>query len=322
MIGHKPQIDILKRAIATNRIAGAYLFAGPDGIGKKLVGEIFMQSLACTVSPPENFSPCGNCVACQKIASNNHPDRFLLDVLEDKSLISIEQVRDIQGKIQFHPLEAKSKFVLINDADLMSQATANALLKTLEEPPPDTHFILISSRPMALLPTIRSRCQIIAFTPLSDAEIQNFLLEHHPETKQASVISRLASGSIGLALKLDPELVSGVTEKIGFLSAQASAADIISAAEAWSKEPPERIELIFTVLSGFYRDILRFKATSNPAELFYAGAKKSADNMSLADAVACIAEIERTRGGLEGHANKALMFEQLLFTLTDSSKRG
>ena len=322
MIGHKSQIDILKRAIASNRIAGAYLFAGPDGIGKRLVGKLFMQSLACTNSPAESFSPCGTCIACQKFLSDNHPDRFTLEVPEEKSLISIEQVRDLQGKIQFHPLEASSKIVLINDADLMSQATANALLKTLEEPPPRTHFILISARPMALLPTIRSRCQIISFSPLSDDEIKNFLLQQNPDASEAAIISRLAGGSIGLALKLDPELVSTVTEKIGFLSAQASAADVIAAAERWSKEPTERIELILTVLSGFYRDILRFKATDDPSELFYDGAKKSAERMSLADAVRAIAEIEKTSAGLEGHANKALMFEQLLFTLTDSANRG
>lgn len=176
IIGHASQIGLLERALQSRTLAQAYLFTGPRGVGKALVAKaLAAESL-------------GN-------ARENHPDIIWLRVLPDKSEISMEQWRAVEAKVQFQALEGERKFIIIDDAEKMSASVANACLKTLEEPPENTHFILVAHDADRLLPTIRSRCQHLVFGPLPVATIAGWLAAQGVEPNMAQRASQLSQGS-------------------------------------------------------------------------------------------------------------------------------
>jgi len=315
IVGHNSQISQLKKAVAAGRLPNAYLFSGPKGIGKRLVADMLAAVIACPTSGKNDHEACGICAACIKVAGGNHPDQFLIEA--DGESIKIDQIRELQGKVQFHPLESPAKLVIIDDADKMTDSAANSLLKLLEEPPSFTHIILISSMPHRLLPTIRSRCQSIPFAPLGDGKIADFLkAENRVPEKEALRIARMSGGSLGTALTIDSEFVDGIIGRLLALTRRASSADIIETAHVWSHEDPERIRLILDILASWYRDILRCQATGEANTVIHPETIDASLKVPLCRTERNISEITMARTGLDYNANKQLMFEHLLFSLT------
>jgi len=294
ILGHQRQLEQLKKALETERLPNAYLFSGLSGIGKRLVADVFVSAMFCEKSP----GACGTCIPCSKIKNRSHPDVFFIEPVTEKILI--EQVRELKQDLQYHPLEGERKVALIDDADQMTEAAENSLLKILEEPPQRTHFILISAYPHRLLPTIRSRCQQIVFSPLPEDNVVHYLSKQKGfDEKYARQIAKISQGSIGAVVELDPEFMEEVLGRLKNLLRSANAADIIATAEMWSKEG-ERTTLITDLLVSFYRDLLCEGDGDRPV------IKLERDIKAIASA----------RGALATAANKQLLFEQLLFTLT------
>ena len=179
ILGHDRVREGLKSAAATDTVHHAMLFSGPEGVGKGAVARAFAALAACP-NPSPSGDACGTCRSCERILSHQpgeetrHPDVLWLSP-QGSAVIKIAQVRDLLGIIPYPPLEARVRTVVIEPADAMNVEAANALLKTLEEPPSSTRFILITSRPDALLSTIRSRCQAIHFGRLTDEEVERGL---------------------------------------------------------------------------------------------------------------------------------------------------
>lgn len=185
VIGHAAQIERLQRALGADQLAQAYLFTGPRGVGKALVARELAQE--CIPS---------------SATRGDHPDVIWLRVLPDKSEISMEQWRAVEAKVQFQALEGERKFIIIDDAERMNASVANACLKTLEEPPANTHFILIAHDADRLLPTIRSRCQQVVFAPLSHEVVSQWIRSQGVDARMADRASRLSQGSFQRAQKL------------------------------------------------------------------------------------------------------------------------
>ena len=315
ILGHHLQIEQLKRALQTGRIPNAYLFAGLEGIGKRLVATTFLSALLCEKSP----EACGVCVPCLKIKSKSHPDVFMMEPKTDRILI--EQVRELQQDLQFHALEGRAKVVTIDRADAMTESAANSLLKILEEPPQKTHFILVTAFPHRLLPTIRSRCQQILFAPLPEADVKKYLMNQKGfEEKAAQKIAMISQGSIGAVESLDPEFIEDTLGRLQNILVRSNAADIVVTAEMWSKES-DRSALIFDVIMGLYRDLLCYNEAHARQNFIYddgrllnAIIKKGRSTRQLDKDLAAITG---ARDALSTTANKQLLFEQLLFTLTN-----
>src|SRR5512137_1693829 len=197
ILGQKQAVNQLRTALRSGHLAHAYLFSGIEGIGKFTVAVAFAKALNCHTHADDS---CDNCVACRKIEKRLHPDVFFVE--PDKNIIKIEQVRDIQKKIIFKPMEGRNKVVIIDQAEKLNLHAANCLLKTLEEPPDDTVIILVAHTAMALLPTIVSRCQRIRFAPLSAAAIREHLAARGVEPEEARLAAALAQGSLKRALEL------------------------------------------------------------------------------------------------------------------------
>ena len=207
---------VLKRMLVTGRLPGALLFTGEEGIGKKLFALEVARALNCRT--PKDHEACGECPPCKRIFKLNYPQRDDAEewtqiiwtdhpdvglVVAPKRVLRVEQMRQIEKEANFRPFEGKARVFLIDDADKLNDASANALLKVLEEPPKTSHLILITARPAMLLPTILSRCQMIRFSPLTPDEIESHLVKNKIDVKTARLRARAAGGSMGRALSGD-----------------------------------------------------------------------------------------------------------------------
>ncbi|MGB9699155.1 MAG: DNA polymerase III subunit delta' [Thermodesulfobacteriota bacterium] len=196
--GQEKALNILKNALQSGRLAHAYLFVGPDGVGKRLTAFNLGKALNC-LTPPHIGDCCDQCASCQKFNAGTHPDLIFTEPAGE--VIKIGQLRDLQTRLRFRPWEGKARICILEAAESMNEEAANAFLKTLEEPPADTYFFLITSRPHMLLPTILSRCQWVKFQSLSQEIIARILIEKHslPQDR-AFFLSALGEGSVSRAL--------------------------------------------------------------------------------------------------------------------------
>jgi DNA polymerase-3 subunit delta' len=203
IIGHRRIVSLLARALARETLPPALLLAGPAGVGKRRLATALAEAINC-LNPlsPDGLEreACGVCASCKRIARGVHPDVIIVEP-GDSGSIKIEQIRDVVERAGYRPFEGRRRVVIVDEADALVQAAQHALLKTLEEPPSASVFVLVSSMPDALLPTVRSRCPRLRFGPLSAAEVAEALIRDHdytePDARAAAVD---ASGSIGVAL--------------------------------------------------------------------------------------------------------------------------
>jgi DNA polymerase-3 subunit delta' len=182
----------------------AVLMAGPAGIGKRTTAVAVAQAINCLqpMSTAEfERDACGECPSCRRIARGVHPDVILVEP-GDSGSIKIEQLRDVIDRSQYRPFEGRRRVVIIDEADAAGADAQSALLKTLEEPPSASVFILVSSVPDALLPTVLSRCPRLRFGPLAPAEVARVLVKEHGYSEaDAAAAAADADGSIGRALE-------------------------------------------------------------------------------------------------------------------------
>ncbi|HEX8180547.1 MAG TPA: DNA polymerase III subunit delta' [Pyrinomonadaceae bacterium] len=217
LVGNQRARDVLRRMLAQRRVPGALLFAGEEGVGKKLFALELAKALNCR--QPRGGEACEECAACVRIARaaaqqneggeagalinwSEHQDVGL--VRPEKRFITVDQARAIERETNFRPYEGAARIIIIEEADRLNDASGNALLKTLEEMPPTAHLILLTARPASLLPTIRSRCQVVRFAPLTPAEIEDYLVKHKRRAgAEARLAAQLAQGRLGRALALN-----------------------------------------------------------------------------------------------------------------------
>ncbi len=268
IVGHEFQKNILVRAARERIVSHSYLFSGPDGIGKKLVAVEFAKLLNCLEEPADGAAPCG-CGSCRKIDKGIHPDVILVEFTGVKN-IKVDQVREeVEERLFLKPFEGRFKVVIVDESERMNNSAQNAFLKTLEEPPRDSVIILVTSRPSSLLPTIRSRCQLLSFNPLSDELILEILKERTGLSSEEALLStKLSGGSPGKALKLDRDIIEWRKELISELGSmnRYSASDILTLAESVSSgsspEDKEKLDLAFQFIYLWLRDLVLIKIGS------------------------------------------------------------
>jgi DNA polymerase-3 subunit delta' len=203
VIGHRRIVTLLARSIARESLPPSLIFAGPPGIGKRLTARAVSEALNCltpTSAPDLEMDACGTCAACTRIARGVHPDVLVIEP-GDSGSIKIDQVRDLIDRAAYRPFEGQRRAVIIDDADALVAPAQNALLKTLEEPPSRSVFILVTSRPDVLLATVRSRCPRLPFRPLSAHEIAAALMARGQAEAEARAVAATADGSLGRALE-------------------------------------------------------------------------------------------------------------------------
>ena len=218
--GHDAAVDRLRREIAAGRVGHAYLFAGPHGVGKTTLAQAFAQSLCCQQPSPEAPGvPCGACLACRKIARGVHPDVQTFGLEQQaaraekqgtkNTSLTVETVRELCASTALRPMEARWRVVLVEDAETLQGVAQEALLKTVEEPPPFVVLVLLADDAEMLLATIRSRCQLIELRPVAAATVAASLGDAGVAPARAEEIAALAGGLPGWAHRAaaDPKLI-------------------------------------------------------------------------------------------------------------------
>jgi len=243
IIGHAGPIEILKSYIESGKIPHALLFAGQKGIGKSIVAHEYFKAINCLNTPGDG---CGMCASCLKADNRSHPD--LIWLKSTIQWIKVEDIRSIQKDISLRPFEAKSRVVIIEPAELLNEASSNALLKTLEEPPDSTLFVLISHKPNLLLPTIVSRCQMIRYSPID--------VQHFADTTIDPFVVKLTSGAIGSLANYNEEQILEIRNGIIEICKGAEALHLVSKIIPASGEAKEFVHVFLAVIESVLRDIM------------------------------------------------------------------
>ena len=203
--GHRKLIVLLSRSVARQSLPPSLIFAGPSGVGKRMAAIATAQALNCLhpvtsgTDESSDIDACGTCPACTRIARGVHPDVLIIEP-NDKGNIKIEFVREAIQRAGYKPFEGRRRVTIIESADGLDNAGQNSLLKMLEEPPASSVFILVTSLPDTLLPTVRSRCPLLRFRALSTDDVVGVLQARGLDERQARRAALLADGSIGAAL--------------------------------------------------------------------------------------------------------------------------
>jgi DNA polymerase-3 subunit delta' len=280
IIGHRRLTTLIARAIERESLPPTLLFAGPSGVGKWAVARATAQTVNCP-EPVRGqdlaIDACGKCRSCDRIARGVHVDIIALEP-DDRASIKIEPVRNALRDIGYRPFEGRLRVVLIRDADTLEAAAQNSLLKSLEEPPPGTMFILTTAVPGVLLPTVRSRCMRLRFGRLTSAEVTTVLTRDHEYSEaDAREAAPLADGSIGQALALiDSDLEIFRELAMGLLQQTAGRADTQSRVQAASalhtggskkERTREDVAIVLRLMASMLRDLEAINAGADRAVL-------------------------------------------------------
>ncbi len=320
LVGQEKAKNLLGRSLSSGRLAHAYLFRGPDGVGKQLFARIMAVILNCQHNTGEEA--CGYCSSCKKYRSGNHPD--FLHIRPEKGSIKIDMIRELKRTLSYPPYESKMRVVLLEDIHTMRHEAANSLLKVLEEPPADNLLILTAESSKSILPTIASRCQAIPFYGLRVEETKKLLHEKEKDLneKDSLLLARLSEGSPGRALlfkktgmlKTWEEVIELLSQKYG----DEDVGKVLKAAETMAELKENLIPFL-----GLLRIWLRDKLVATPdgvgqgeaGDGSFGGGVGSMKEWSSRDLFAKMNAINRAELELEHNCNRTLVCEILLFRL-------
>ncbi|MBI2229534.1 MAG: DNA polymerase III subunit delta' [Deltaproteobacteria bacterium] len=317
IIGHQRPLEILRLALGNGRLHHAYLFVGPEGVGKRAVALALAKASHCDETANEF---CGRCAACARIQNGNHPDVRLVEILEGKKEISIKQVREIEKELNFRSFSGKRKIAIIDPATSLNLSAQNALLKTLEEPPQDSVLILIAPNAGTLLPTLRSRCLRISFGPLARDEVARYLMSKEGINQDdASLRAALSMGSLGAAIRFDKDELLEKRRSWAALLLSLKDGDYrgaIEAAEAIASNKEESLRFLEWT-ETWYRDLLVHAATKNSEEMVNVdmlteiGSQSAKSNFERM--LASFAQTARAAGRIQRNLNRRMVLESLFF---------
>ena len=324
IVGHQDAVSIVKAMLSTDKMPHALLFAGPAGIGKRLLADRLAAGILCS---NDGEKPCGQCHSCLLVGRKAHPD--FTQVTPDGVSIKIDQIRLLKNVAALTPAVGVGRVCLIEDAELMTVQAANSLLKLLEEPPPGLIFILIAGTSKPLLPTILSRCRKVSFHPLSVTMLEQALVDKGYPPAAAAIAARLSGGRMGKALTLlAPEgLVS--RDMALQLLASIQQVDMSGVWEQTTKLAGLETKKIVTVLEFFLyllRDLLVVAGQYGQQLLYNIDCVQELADLVPAwpesRSMAAVTAVKNTIRAIEGNANTRLALEELLINLKDWPEKG
>jgi DNA polymerase-3 subunit delta' len=324
LVGHEWAVEMLQHTLAHDRLKHAYLVAGPEGVGKRtLVGE-FARALLCAA--PADGAPCGKCRHCQLVAKGAHPDLFTIEpVISGKRVraekIKIEPVRQLIYDLALKPVEARRRVARLLNFDAANEQTMNAFLKTLEEPPGNAVILLTAELADDLLPTIVSRCEVIALRPLPLAAVREALITRWlVPAERAELLASLSGGRLGWAVRMhnDEAALEARAQRLDDLQTllNASRVERFAYAERLARESSlDRVQDTLDLWLSYWRDVMLASAQSasplaNPDHA--AEIQRLAGSLSPVAVREIVSALRRTRELLEKNVNARLALEVML----------
>ncbi len=336
IISHEWAVRALDHSIAVNHVAHAYLLTGIHGIGKTTLARTFAQALECTRENP----PCFECNACQKIARSSHPDVRIIEGVpvgfkfdertpvpprtndRERRILKIEQIRVLQRDLALSPFEGRYKVVILRRFEEANEEASNAFLKTLEEPPSHVRIVLTARDASLLLPTIISRCQVLALRPLPTEVIVSALVTRwKADKKPARLLAKLSAGQLGWAVRAsaDPSLVNARNVYLDELMAglREGRAERLQRAEKIASDS-EELPSVLELWLGWWRDVLLIqngdstRITNVDRE---EALRAQAEQFSLQEVHHALKSVRATARYLMQNVNARLAMENLLLGL-------
>ncbi|MDH5671065.1 MAG: DNA polymerase III subunit [Myxococcales bacterium] len=320
-----PAIAVLRHALQHGRLAHAYLFVGPSGTGKRLAARALVQARLCPEQPGEG---CGRCSICQRLSDMNHPDLRVFEPRDEGNRnIKIDTIRDeVLPFTKFAPFEGDAAFVIFPEADIsfprQHSESANALLKTLEEPRAAVHFILLSDRPNRLLTTIRSRCQQLRFGALPTPVVREILAARGIDDEVARPAAALSAGRADRAIALCEEdraaRLFEWTLRADDAIAATDAGPLLDLGEELARDDDR--DYLLESLAQFYRDLAAVGLGADDGQLAFAHRseelRRRAGRVAPAAAAGRVLAIQELGDALARNANPEIAFDGLLLGLS------
>ena len=339
LIGNNEVKQALRQLLTGGRVPGSLLFTGESGIGKKLFALELAKALNCRNRV--GVEACDECSSCKRISKSTFPpfssaddnkERMIWSEHADVAMvrpynhiIRVKPMRELEREANFRPFEGAARIFIVEDAEYMNDQAANALLKTLEEPAPTTHLILTTTNPMALLQTIRSRCQMIRFAPIAFSEIENFLMKQTGiSPDDAALLARTSRGSLGNALSVDVDdyrerrqsmlnILRALTITGNRVQLLRSAEELATAKDRGDYE--QSLEVLETLIRDAWALSLGRPAGSMTNYDLINELQAIAGELGSRRAERWLVQIEELRGALEVNLNRKIASDGLLMSM-------
>lgn len=327
-VGHDKAVRALSKAMSEGRMSHAFLVTGPPRVGKMSLAMDMARALNCVGDDP----PCGACGQCRRITEELHPDVRVIGLETDRNtkrlrtVITIEQVRDVQRDASLKPYEGKYRVIIFDGAEKLSEEAANSLLKTLEEPPDQVVIILLASDPANLLPTILSRCRRLDLRPVGVEVITGHLYRLYTTDRQlAEEVARQSGGRMGWAIQAtqEPEMVKTIADRLALVEQTVSStleARFEYAEQLARRFPQGRAEVLeeLDMWMGWWRDVMVI--SEGRPELVWnvsrsATLESTAAELQTSQAAAAVKAVQRTKDLLQRNVNPRLAIEELMLAV-------
>ena len=323
IIGQPKAVKLLHRSLDSGRLAHAYLFTGPDGVGKKTAALAMAAYLFCTGRTANE--PCTSCPGCKKFTSLNHPD--FLHIRPDGAGIKIDQVRELKKRLGFPPLESDLRVILLEDVHTMRREAGNSLLKILEEPPPGNLLLLTADETEQLLPTIVSRCQAIPFHSLSQEQTVEVLMHHKPEMNRtaATSLAIVSDGCPGKAMTVETGVVLDtrkyiVSNLLASGRSEAERTELALALAAGAADLKDDLLLLTSLLRVLFKEAMLCHLQGSPEESgdpdFDQEVRQARERWNLDQLSDMVGAVQYAEQALARNCNRALVCEVLFLRLT------
>lgn len=313
ILGQEQALVLLQKALASGRLGHAYLFSGPPGVGKRLTALQFAKALVCRTASAD---ACDACIACQKVITGNHPD--VISISPEGATIRIEHIRTLQRQLGYKPYESQRTIMILDGCESLTPPAANALLKTLEEPPASALLLLLTSKRETLPLTILSRCQHIPFRPLAPSHVRTLLIQQGMDPASAAIAATLSAGRLEVWAHTDvTQVLARRQSAYALLQAHTRRTPLFLLTRQYAGSREQCADVLHW-LSLFCRDLVLLKVA--PTLPLY-NHDLQADLWALAQPLALdrlleLAEmLERLQQYLTLHVNPQLTFERLMMQL-------
>lgn len=321
LLGHEWAVNLLKEHVAQGGLRHAYLITGPEGVGRRTLGLRLAQAINCQ-NPPAPGEPCFQCRACRLIEQMQHPDIVVVQAEQKGGTLKVDQVRELQRRLSLAPYEARYRVAMLLRFEEAHPSAANALLKTLEEPPAQVILILTATSPEALLPTTVSRCEVLRLRPLPLEQVSAGIASRWGlDAGQSELLAHLSGGRPGAAFHLqqDPERIEmrrGWIEDMLRLLGQRRV-ERFAYAETAAKDK-DQLRIVLQTWISFWRDVMLAAAgasapLANPD--FQEDVERLAEWVGLESAHCTVSALDRTLGLLDKNINTRLACEVLMLDL-------
>ena len=317
LLGNEWAVELLRQQIVHGTTRHAYLFAGPSGVGRRMLALRLAQALNCT-QPIEPGIPCSQCRDCKQIEAMGHPDLTIIQAESEGGTLKVDQVREARRTLTLKPYQSKYRVTVFLRFQEANDNAANALLKILEEAPSYVILILTADHPEQLLPTIVSRCEVLRLHSLSLDTVESFLSERGANPDQARLIAHISGGRLGYALRLmqDSSTLEFRNEKLNETQSFTTAArvDKFAYAEKLVKDKDTLRNVLLLWLS-YWRDVLLCAGGSAVPLANIDRAKEIeslAERVSMSEVRRMVSKLENSLSQLESNVNARLLTEVIL----------